>query len=336
MTSSQPRILIVDDDPSTIRLLGQVVAPVGNAYFATNGRDALRLARSEPPDLILLDAELPDLDGFMVCAELKLEVTFADVPVVFVSSHRDEEFELRGLRAGASDFISKPINPRLVLERVRAQLRVKRMSDQLRSLANQDSLTGIPNRRLWDETIQREWLRAQRSRGPLSVGLVDVDHFKAFNDRYGHAAGDQCLRAVAQALRGCCLRPADLVARYGGEEFALLLPETSLDGAEHVAHRVLDTMTALCLPHESSPTAPHVTVSVGVATYTPSTVPRRDGEEPWDLECAAAELVKLADGALYSAKQAGRARAHRVVKDGAQPGAPVSLGPPPRAMTPVS
>lgn len=142
-----PNILIVDDDPSTVRMLGQIVAAEGQARFAMNGRDALRLARADPPDLILLDAELPDLDGFAVCAELKLDVMFADVPVVFVSAHRNEEFELKGLRAGASDFIGKPINPRLVLERVRAQLRVKRMSDQLRSIANQDALTGIPNRR---------------------------------------------------------------------------------------------------------------------------------------------------------------------------------------------
>lgn len=168
------------------------------------------------------------------------------------------------------------------------------------------------------------------------MGLVDVDHFKAFNDRYGHRAGDQCLRSVAEALTRACLRPADLVARYGGEEFALLLPETSLAGAEHVARRVLATMSTLCLPHECSPTAAHVTVSLGLATYTPSAMGRREGDEPLrrDVELSASQLVELADGALYSAKQAGRARAHRV-DDGVEPGVPRSLGPPSLGVPPA-
>jgi diguanylate cyclase (GGDEF)-like protein len=314
-----PQILIVDDDPSTILLLGQIVAEEGTVRFATTGAEALRLAQALPPDLMLLDAELPDVDGFRVCSELKLDVAFADVPVVFVSSHRDEESELAGLRAGASDFIGKPVNPRLVLERVRAQLRVKRMSDRLRTLANLDPLTGIANRRRWDEALQLEWRRARRSGRALSVGIVDVDHFKTYNDHYGHALGDACLRTVASALESACRRPADLVARCGGEEFALLLPETAQHGAEHVVRRVLGAIDDLDIPHGASPTARVLTVSVGLATYTPASATLN---APSSLESSSALVTEAADRALYSAKRAGRARAHRVHIDGEHVGVP--------------
>lgn len=314
-----PQILIVDDDPSAILLLGQIVAEEGSVRFATTGAEALRLARALPLDLILLDAELPDIDGFRVCAELKRDAAFADVPVVFVSSHRDEEFELAGLRSGASDFIGKPIHPRLVLERVRAQLRVKRMSDQLRTMANLDPLTGIANRRRWDEAVELEWRRARRSGRALSVGVVDVDHFKTYNDHYGHALGDVCLRTVANALTGACLRPADLVARFGGEEFALLLPETGAEGAEHIARRVLSVIDDLEIPHAASPTARVLTVSMGVATYTPAGAPPRAASS---LESASAVVAEAADRALYSAKRTGRARVHRIHIHGEQVGSP--------------
>jgi diguanylate cyclase (GGDEF)-like protein len=307
--SMGPQILIVDDDPSTILLLGQIVAEEGTVRFATTGAEGMRLARTLPPDLILLDAELPDVDGFRVCSELKRDVAFGDVPIVFVSSHREEEFELAGLRAGASDFIGKPIHPRLVLERARAQLRVKRMSDQLRKMATIDPLTGIANRRRWDEAVELEWRRARRAGRALSLGFVDVDHFKTYNDHYGHTLGDVCLRTVAKALTGACLRPADLVARFGGEEFSVLLPETAEEGAEHLARRVLSAIDELGIPHAASPTAHVLTVSVGMATYTPARPPLRS---PSSLEGSPAALAEAADRALYSAKRAGRARAHRI------------------------
>jgi diguanylate cyclase (GGDEF)-like protein len=310
MTS--PDILLVDDDPGAIQLMGRILSGEGALRFATNGGDALGLARASPPDLILLDAEMPGMSGFEVCAALKAEPTLVDVPVIFVTSHRDESFEVAGFAVGAVDFITKPVNHQLVVVRVRSQLRVKHMADQLRHNATIDAVTGIANRRRLDEMLEREWLRARRSAEPLALVLVDIDHFKLFNDRYGHPAGDACLRSVAQALSRTCLRPGDLATRYGGEEFALVLPQTPLLGAEHVARRLLDTVEALAIPHETSTVAPHVTVSAGIACYSEASGAIRDAATkpiPGTPADSIRLVIQAADAALYAAKRAGRARA---------------------------
>lgn len=291
--------------------MAKILAGEGTLRFATNGVDALRLASMKAPDLVLLDAELPDMNGFQVCAELKRAAGFVEAPVIFVTSHRDETFEIKGFDVGAADFITKPVNPKLVLARVRAQLRNKRTADALRLSATTDELTGLANRRRFEETLQSEWRRSRRSNSPLALLMVDVDHFKLFNDTYGHPGGDGCLRAVARALKSCCLRPGDTVARYGGEEFALLLPETPARHALHVAERILAAVRALAISHSGSPTAQLVTVSVGAATN------ENLGDAPHgselrnaaDAQQASQQLVKAADGALYRAKQSGRARA---------------------------
>lgn len=286
--------------------MGCILAGEGELRFATNGADALRLARESAPDLVLLDAEMPGMSGFEVCARLKAEPALEDVPIVFVTSHRDESFELAGFGVGAVDFIAKPVNRQLMVVRVRSQLRVKRMADELRRSATTDALTGVANRRQLDATLEREWLRARRSRTPLAVVLVDIDHFKAFNDNYGHPEGDVCLRQVAQALRGACLRPADLVARYGGEEFALVLPDTPTLGAEHVARRILHSVESLQIPHAHSPVAPYVTVSAGIVCRSAT---ESEGIDASTKEQALRHLLHAADAALYAAKRAGRARA---------------------------
>jgi diguanylate cyclase (GGDEF)-like protein len=304
-------ILLVDDDPGAIQLTGRILMAEGAVRFATSGADALRLARASVPDLILLDAEMPNMSGFEVCAALKADPLLVDVPVVFVTSHRDESFEVAGFAVGAVDFIAKPVNPQLMVVRVRSQLRVKRMADELRLNATIDVLTGIANRRRLDEMLEREWLRSRRSLEPLALVLVDVDYFKLYNDRYGHPAGDACLQQVAQALTGACLRPGDLVARYGGEEFALVLPQTPLLGAELVARRILDAVEALGIPHESSTVAGHVTVSAGIACYDEtSRLIRAGAPNPVaSPEDSVRRLLVAADAALYLAKGSGRGRA---------------------------
>jgi diguanylate cyclase (GGDEF)-like protein len=305
-------ILLVDDDPSAIQLLSRILSEWDNLRFATSGEDALRLARESPPDLILLDAEMPGMSGFQLCEALKAEPALAGVPVIFVTSHSDAAFEVAGFEMGAVDFIAKPVSAPLVLARVKTQLRVKHMADELRRISSIDSLTNVGNRRQFDESLEREWRRATRSGDALALLIVDVDHFKLFNDLYGHPAGDACLRDVAQALAGTSLRPADLVARYGGEEFALLLPQTPRGGAEHMARSVLDAVQLLGIAHASSLTAAHVTVSVGVACYdeasacweTPATGARL--ADARHARVAASSLVQAADRALYAAKHAGR------------------------------
>ena len=307
-------ILLVDDDPASIQLLGRMLANVGQLRFATNGEDALRLAHEVAPDLVLLDAEMPGMSGFQILEELKADPVLGNVPVIFVTSHSEPAFELAGFELGAADFIAKPVSAPLVVARVKTQLRVKRIADELPRIATIDVLTGVVNRRGFDEALAHEWRRAQRAGDPLALLMIDVDHFKAFNDRYGHPAGDVCLRAVAQALVGASLRPADLVARYGGEEFVVLLPQTPRDGAEHVACGVLDAVEALTIRHEASSAACHVTVSAGIACYDEASecwaAPPADSRSA-DLGacCSALDLVRAADKALYHAKRSGRAQA---------------------------
>ena len=153
------------------------------------------------------------------------------MPVIFITGHCQPAFEIAGFEAGANDFIAKPVNAQLLLARVRAQLRIKQMADELRAISVVDPLTGVANRRRLDDALEREWRRARRRGNAMSLLMLDVDHFKLFNDSYGHPAGDRCLQQIALALVAACQRPGDMPARYGGEEFALLLPETARDGA---------------------------------------------------------------------------------------------------------
>jgi diguanylate cyclase (GGDEF)-like protein len=319
-------ILLVDDDPGAIQLLSRILAGSGRLRFAMNGEDAIRLAHESTPDLMLLDAEMPGMSGFQVLEALKAEPALADVPVIFVTSHAEAAFEVAGFELGAADFIAKPVSPALVRARVDTQLRAKHTADALRRVATVDVLTGVANRRRFNDALERECRRARRSGEPLALLMIDVDHFKRYNDHYGHPAGDACLRAVAQALLLACLRPADLVARYGGEEFVLMLPHTPRAGAQYMAHKVLDAVEGLCIPHAKSSMAGHVTVSVGVACYdadSESWVEPSSDSRLMDETVTRGfplELVQAADRALYSAKHAGRGQARLL--DVADVGAP--------------
>jgi diguanylate cyclase (GGDEF)-like protein len=250
---------------------------------------------------------------------LKAESSLADVPVIFITSHSEAGFEVSALDMGAADFIAKPLKSSRVLARVRTQLRMKHMADELRRTATTDSLTGVANRRQFDESLEREWLRARRSGDPVSLLMIDVDHFKLYNDRYGHPKGDVCLRHVTQALLSACKGPADLVARYGGEEFVILLPQTPRHGAQHMAQQVIDEVAAIGIFHEDSQTTHHVSVSVGIACFD-------DASACWENDShalRASDLVQAADKALYSAKRAGRGQAKlRDIADAGTPGLP--------------
>lgn len=299
-TPSAARVLIVDDDVGTIRILAQVVAGFGEVVFATSGEEALAAAREEGPDLILLDAEMAGMDGFATCAALRLLADMDDVPILFITSHSDPGSEVRALEAGAVDFIAKPFNPRIVEARVRTHLTLKQRSDMLKRLAMIDGLTGIANRRQFDLSLAQEVRRLARGTAPLSLAMLDVDHFKLYNDYYGHQAGDDCLRAIAAALARTVHRAGELAARFGGEEFTVLLPNCERAGARRMGDMLRHAVLELALPHAPCPTGSVVTVSVGVATLNP---PLRE-PEAWGT--AAAALVGAADRALYKAKGAGR------------------------------
>ncbi|MBT0959839.1 diguanylate cyclase [Denitromonas iodatirespirans] len=289
-------ILIVDDIPSNIQTLAAVLKDDYTLYFATSGAKALELCLQRPPDLVLLDVMMPGMDGFELCRRIKSEPLTCDVPVIFVTARSDVEDETLGLEAGAIDFVGKPISPPIVRARVRNHLQLKRQADMLRKLSFRDGLTGIANRRAFDEALDRAWRRGARTGTPVSLILLDVDHFKAYNDFYGHQGGDDCLREMAQLMAARAGRPDDLTARYGGEEFACLLPGTDAEGALTVGHSIIDALAERRLPHAASPTAGWITVSVGIASRVPDTAD------------APATLLAAADAALYQAKAGGRNR----------------------------
>ncbi len=293
----RPRLLLVDDQPVNIQALHHVFSSDCQVLMATNGSQALALCRERQPDLVLLDVQMPGMDGFELCAQLKADSTLSHIAVIFVTASSEPEEETRALEAGAADFISKPFNPAVVRARVRAQLTIKLQADLLREMAFVDGLTGVHNRRHFDERIAAEEQRAQRGRNGLAVLLCDVDFFKRYNDSYGHLAGDDCLRRVARALKSCLHRPADVLARYGGEEFGCVLPETDLAGALGVAQKMEAAVRALNTPHAQSDVAKVVTISLGVAVLAAGG------------RCESGALVSLADEQLYLAKASGRAQA---------------------------
>ena len=290
----RPRLLVVDDQPANVQALYQAFAADHQVYMATGGEQALALCGTQQPDLVLLDVVMPGLDGYEVCARLKADATTRDIPVIFVTAHNDEAAETRGLAVGAVDFIAKPINPTIVRARVKTHLTLKRQSDLLRQWVYIDGLTGVCNRRYFDEQLSREWGRAMRQGATLTLVLIDVDHFKLYNDHYGHQAGDDCLRRIAAALKGGLHRPVDLLARYGGEEFACLLPDTEIPGALELAQRLGQRVAELQIEHAASTVARAVTVSLGVCTRRP------------DANGSAADLLRDADAQLYLAKSRGR------------------------------
>jgi diguanylate cyclase (GGDEF)-like protein len=289
------RILVVDDAMENIQLLHQALQDEHDVLFALEGERALALARQQRPDLILLDAIMPGMDGYAVCAALRADPATADIPIIFITALNSPEDETRALEAGAADFISKPVNTAVMRARVRTHLTVKRQSDALRELTLTDGLTGVANRRAFDERLHHEWRRSARSRTPLSLIMLDIDHFKAYNDGYGHQQGDDCLRRVSSALTRAAGRPQDMAARYGGEEFAVLLPQVDQEGAEAVARKLIDEVRTLDMPHSASSQG-RVTISLGVATIVPDSA-----HDP-------AHLVKLADALLYQSKLQGRNR----------------------------
>lgn len=296
-TQRQPRLLVVDDQPINIQTLYQTFSEDHQVLMATSGAAAMKVCESKQPDLILLDVMMPDMDGYELCRRLKLDAQLRDIPVVFVTARHDEAAEALALDVGAVDFISKPINTRIVRARVKTHLALKSQRDLLQSLAYIDGLTAVFNRRFFDERLAMEWSRSTRNGSPISVILLDVDHFKLYNDCYGHIEGDACLRTVARRLKEHVRRPADLLARYGGEEFGCILPETDLQGAMQLAAQLQHAVFEQQIPHADSPVTAFVTVSLGVA----STQGPRDEGNP-------AELLALADTMLYRSKSDGRNR----------------------------
>ena len=302
------KVLIVDDTPANIAILHKILQKDYHIFFAKSGSDAVRIVRREKPDLILLDIMMPDMDGYQVCSLLKSDPQTAHLPIIFITAMGSDEDEAKGLDCGAIDYITKPISAPIVKARVRNHLELKRSHDllaeltvelgeknsELEILAREDGLTGLANRRHFNEVLDAEIKRAVRTRQHLSLILCDIDFFKKYNDLYGHVAGDKCLQAIGEVMRATFRRAGDLPARYGGEEFAAVLPHTAPDQAEHLAERLRQELMARNLPHAQNGELGRVTLSVGVVGLLAT--PERDAE--W--------MIRQADQALYRSKENGR------------------------------
>jgi diguanylate cyclase (GGDEF)-like protein len=294
--SSGTSILCIDDDRDILNLLEKILAGAGYTIFtASDGKQGLIEARNRKPDLILLDIVMPGMDGYEVCKKIKDREETKNIPVIFITAKKEDEDEAKGLKMGAVDYIRKPFYPPIIKSRIRTQLDLKLKTDMLERLVSIDGLTNIYNRRKFDETLKLEWKRSMRNNRPLSLIMSDVDHFKGYNDHYGHAAGDDCLRRVSRGMKDILQRPADLLARYGGEEFAVILPETDYKGAIYIATTLTNGIGDLNISYPHSPIVGHVTISIGVVT----SIPGKNCDTPL-------QLIEAADSMLYVAKQSGR------------------------------
>ncbi|WOC16355.1 Response regulator PleD [Pseudochrobactrum sp. MP213Fo] len=287
-------ILIVDDEISNIEIMSAALEDDYEVCFATSGEEALAVAQSVLPDLVLLDVLMPGIDGYEVCRRLKKERLLADIPVIFTTGLNDQEAEVRGLSVGAIDYVTKPIQPVILRARVANHVELKRLRDQLAQMAVTDALTGISNRRHLEQTLERETAKLASTGEWLSVIMVDIDCFKSFNDTFGHPAGDRCLAMVAAALTRAVHLASDLAARYGGEEFVCVLPGRDLEAALEVARDIQVQVNSLNIPHPVSTVSPNVTVSLGVASAC--CLP----------DMTASQWMAHADRQLYLSKRAGR------------------------------
>ena len=307
------RALLIEDTLTSATLVSHQLRKIGiEPILARDGAKGIELFKQRRPDLVLLDIIMPGMDGFEVARQIRqLEQAGEWTPIIFLTARTSDADLETGISVGGDDYLIKPVSETVLAAKVRAMQRIAQMrysllvltrrlndaNQELKRLSSLDGLTGIANRRQFDETLLREWRRSGREGKSLSMLLCDVDWFKQFNDGYGHLVGDECLKAVARTMREALHRPADLAARYGGEEFAVILPDTDLAGAVQVAEAIRSSVEGLRITHRFSGDGGVVTISVGVASMTPG----RGEADP-------TVLLKRADDALHQAKQTGRNR----------------------------
>jgi diguanylate cyclase (GGDEF)-like protein len=313
-------ILIVDDRPENLLVLESLLENMDcNIVKASSGNEALGLMFEYDFALVLMDVQMPEMDGFETAEIMRSSLRTKYIPIIFVTAiSKEQRCIFQGYEVGAVDYLFKPIEPIILQSKVRIfielynqrkqvqeqkallELKVKELTElqktnsELKTLSTRDGLTGIPNRRGFDQYAEMTWRNSIRSDKPISLIMADIDYFKLYNDNYGHLKGDDCLIQVAASIESSVQRPLDFAARYGGEEFSVILPETDADGAELVAEKIRKDLLEKHLEHAHSKVLPYVTLSIGVATRNP-------GEK-----VSVADLIDLADKALYKAKAMGR------------------------------
>lgn len=287
-------ILIIDDDVNTIQLLRGMLKDQAQLLFATSGARGIELAAQRQPQLILLDIDMPEMDGYEVCRRLKARADTRDCAVIFVTANTDMNSEVAGLDAGAVDFITKPLNPPVVSARVRTHLRLQNDAAARIQLVNKDGLTHLFNRRYVDQHLRQEFSRHLRQNLPLGIAFVDIDHFKNYNDQYGHQQGDLCLRQIADVVADATRRPGEIAARYSGKQFLCVLPYHTNAHLKLYSELICERVNELQIPHSNSSCATIVTVSVGAVSKMP--------HEAISIE----KFIAEADQALTFAKANGR------------------------------
>ena len=295
MEFKKPTILVVDDMTTTLLLLHDLLKDTYEVKIAKSGTKALEILESPNDiDLILLDIEMPDINGYDVCKRIKNNEQTKNIPIIFITGRTSQEDEEYGLSLGAIDYITKPFNKTITKLRLKNYLELKMKNDMLEKLSMYDALTNIRNRRFFDETFEKTFSEIKRDKKSLAVLMIDIDFFKPYNDNYGHGQGDETLRKVAKALEKTIKRASDFVARYGGEEFVILLKDINKDGVEAVANNLLNAVRELKITHEFSKIENYVTVSIGVSYYNSSS------------DITKLELLLKADETLYNVKNSGR------------------------------
>ncbi len=304
-------VMVVDDDRLQRLLARAALQSLGHRVLeCSHGGEALTQFSAQRPDVVLLDVEMPGHDGYWVAQHLRAAEQGGWTPIIFLSGLQGDDEIWRGIEAGGDDYLIKPVTTRLLGAKLRAMQRLVSMrkkleerseelrlaNAQLEILSRHDALTGLANRRAIDTHLHQEIAACRREGQALSVALLDVDHFKRFNDAAGHLAGDQALQQVGKLLSDACLRPRDLAGRYGGEEFALILPLTPLSGAMTYARGLLRLLAQMQIAHPDSPVGPWLTLSGGITTCVP------------DDNTTAEGMLLRADDALYQAKAKGRGR----------------------------
>ena len=324
INDEQINILIVDDKPENLFVLEALIETMEcNIIMAESGNEALDLMRKVDFALVLLDVKMPGMNGFETAELMRGSERTKAIPIIFITATYMEKWSVfKGYEVGAVDYLLKPIDSIILRSKVRVfldlfqqkkllkiqaelleskvneLLELQKVNFHLENLSSLDGLTGIPNRRNFDQFIEMSWKNAMREQQPLSVVMVDIDYFKVYNDNYGHLQGDDCLTLVAKTLVSSLKRPIDLVARYGGEEFIAVLPNTDKEGALFVAERMRKSIEKLAMKHDQSQVANCVTISLGVVEIIPQ------------QSDSIVDLISSVDNALYIAKQEGRNKVH--------------------------
>lgn len=290
----RPKILIVDDEIINVRVLDNMLRDKYETIVALTGEQALKRATLTPPDLILLDIALSDMDGFQVFEYLaRNEITW-HIPVIFVTALANEEDEQKGLELGAIDYITKPFRPSIIRARIHNHLELKRQRDLLNFMSSEDSSTGIANRHGLEVLLAQAWQVAVRFDEAIALIAMDIDRFKKYNESYGYLAGNKCIKKVAEQLSGSLVRKTDILARFRDDEFMCVLPRTDLEGALLVTKRFQTNIHSKAITHQYNLCHEEVTLSYGIAVIQP-------GWQPSDESV----LINLAHTNLLVAKQAG-------------------------------